>query len=146
MKKYKGGIARIRTTKKTTVMRTPLMTLTLENLGYFRASKNHLERRKKKVKETSHSVCGLGIYHLALTFLAIKEFTEHLTASERGWGDGSVDKAFLVQSWGLEFCILEKRFPQIKMKPHSLKVICNLPLVHKGAGKLGKQAEVGNVR
>lgn len=74
------------------------------------------------MKETSHSFCGLGIYHLTLTFLAIKEFKEHLTVSERGWGDGSGDKVFSVQSWGLEFCILEKRFPQIKMKPHSFKV------------------------
>lgn len=108
MKKYKGGIARIRTTKKTTVMRTPLMTLALENLGYFRASKNHLER-KKRVKITSHSFCGLGIYHLTLTFQAIQEFKEHLTVAERGWGDGSVDKAFSVQSWGLEFLHLGKK-------------------------------------
>lgn len=33
------------------------------------------------------------------------------------------------------------------MKPHDFNTdkICNLPLVYKGAGKLGKQAEIGNV-
>lgn len=65
MKKYRGGIAMIRTMKKTTVMRIPLMTLALENLGYFRVSKNHLI---KKMRETLHFHYSLGIYHLILKF------------------------------------------------------------------------------
>ena len=73
----------IRTMKKTTVIRIPLMTLTLENLGYFKASKNHLIREVKK--HHTYSAAWESVLPL-LCFRLREELKDHISTYMEGRG------------------------------------------------------------